>query len=120
MVFCNETFHLSILMETTRHNPYFNRWFSAIDYVDLKNKGDCIVTILILIDGFLQWKTIGRNIICIYGHNPYFNRWFSAIYYIEALKMIDISHNPYFNRWFSAILLKKMLIHLRRLSQSLF
>ena len=36
------------------HNPYFNRWFSAI-YVDRKNKGDCI------------------------GHNPYFNRWFSAI-----------------------------------------
>ena len=38
-----------------RHNPYFNRWFSAIR----KNKSDSIavydVTILILIDGFLQY-----------------------------------------------------------------
>ena len=37
-----------------RHNPYFNRWFSAI-----RDKSDSIavydtVTILILIDGFLQ------------------------------------------------------------------
>ena len=39
-----------------------------------------MVTILILIDGFLQYN-----------------------YYIEVLTM-KISHNPYFNRWFSAIL----------------
>ena len=36
------------------HNPYFNRWFSAIneeeDILDI----DGTVTILILIDGFLQ------------------------------------------------------------------
>ena len=40
----------------------------------------CItVTILILIDGFLQF--INENCIqkCIISHNPYFNRWFSAI-----------------------------------------
>ena len=36
------------------HNPYFNRWFSAISKKVVK--------------------------ILIYGsHNPYFNRWFSAI-----------------------------------------
>ena len=38
-----------------------------------------LVTILILIDGFLQFKdgelTKAEN----KGHNPYFNRWFSAI-----------------------------------------
>ena len=37
------------------------------------------VTILILIDGFLQynwWKQIKTHVEC---HNPYFNRWFSAI-----------------------------------------
>ena len=36
------------------HNPYFNRWFSAI--LDLANSADkfTTVTILILIDGFLQ------------------------------------------------------------------
>ena len=37
------------------HNPYFNRWFSAICFKNLyllrKN-----VTILILIDGFLQYS----------------------------------------------------------------
>ena len=36
------------------HNPYFNRWFSAI----------------VVLLSFRQ---------SIDGHNPYFNRWFSAI-----------------------------------------
>ena len=63
----------------TCHNPYFNRWFSAI-YEPLEQYSDYWnVTILILIDGFLQsnnrfWREIKRE--C---HNPYFNRWFSAI-----------------------------------------
>ena len=36
------------------HNPYFNRWFSAIEEDDYySGKPEC--------------------------HNPYFNRWFSAI-----------------------------------------
>ena len=36
------------------HNPYFNRWFSAIESNQQElHRGD--------------------------GHNPYFNRWFSAI-----------------------------------------
>ena len=38
-----------------------------------------IVTILILIDGFLQYGTQKSNIKPYYSHNPYFNRWFSAI-----------------------------------------
>ena len=39
----------------TSHNPYFNRWFSAI----INYLIDCVekyVTILILIDGFLQYN----------------------------------------------------------------
>ena len=36
------------------HNPYFNRWFSAISILECSMDGE-------------------------YGHNPYFNRWFSAI-----------------------------------------
>ena len=36
------------------HNPYFNRWFSAINELNNIRKG-------------------------YYCHNPYFNRWFSAI-----------------------------------------
>ena len=36
------------------HNPYFNRWFSAIKKTrDVRNERND-VTILILIDGFLQ------------------------------------------------------------------
>ena len=37
------------------------------------------VTILILIDGFLQseWEGLPKGV--KYSHNPYFNRWFSAI-----------------------------------------
>ena len=36
------------------HNPYFNRWFSAMNLATIKG------------------KYTG-------SHNPYFNRWFSAI-----------------------------------------
>ena len=37
------------------------------------------VTILILIDGFLQFKYAKKTLDEVFGHNPYFNRWFSAI-----------------------------------------
>ena len=36
------------------HNPYFNRWFSAIAFKLARTVNVTIVTILILIDGFLQ------------------------------------------------------------------
>ena len=87
----------------TRHNPYFNRWFSAMHY---------------LLESIEELQC----------HNPYFNRWFSAIYQIgdrmvktekvtililidgflqsgDEIKLMGIypCHNPYFNRWFSAI-----------------
>ena len=61
------------------HNPYFNRWFSAILVFNCSSALLCPVTILILIDGFLQYEvTYGLPFVrnC---HNPYFNRWFSAI-----------------------------------------
>ena len=37
------------------------------------------VTILILIDGFLQSPIKINSDTLFKGHNPYFNRWFSAI-----------------------------------------
>ena len=47
------------------HNPYFNRWFSAIIARITKLKM-MIVTILILIDGFLQF-------ICVTDDAVYYN-----------------------------------------------
>ena len=38
------------------HNPYFNRWFSAIDTTKEGKLTIKCVTILILIDGFLQYS----------------------------------------------------------------
>ena len=54
MVFCNSDFNLSA-------------------------DNDNIVTILILIDGFLQSEWVTDVILNFESHNPYFNRWFSAI-----------------------------------------
>ena len=62
-----------------------------------------IVTILILIDGFLQCKNTDKLFIGVERHNPYFNRWFSAILEQLIRELEDTRHNPYFNRWFSAI-----------------
>ena len=61
------------------HNPYFNRWFSAIEQRGTMQTHMCLVTILILIDGFLQYSIANLNLSGYRSHNPYFNRWFSAI-----------------------------------------
>ena len=58
-----------IVVFRQRHNPYFNRWFSAIFYRTYKT----------------DYLT---------GHNPYFNRWFSAILTDQTLKhCIDMSQS---------------------------
>ena len=50
------------------------------------NKSDSVavydvdITILILIDGFLQLKANPIILSDNDSHNPYFNRWFSAIW----------------------------------------
>ena len=41
-------------MKSNCHNPYFNRWFSAIKRFYVEPFKQAVVTILILIDGFLQ------------------------------------------------------------------
>ena len=63
------------------HNPYFNRWFSAIGFSKKLIKQIKKVTILILIDGFLQFNGLFKMVSICISHNPYFNRWFSAIKY---------------------------------------
>mgnify|MGYP006882949346 CR=1 FL=1 len=78
MVFCNLT-HLLKQTRQTSHNPYFNRWFSAIRTTKEDKKAYDVVTILILIDGFLQSKNQKKQLHQQKSHNPYFNRWFSAI-----------------------------------------
>ena len=64
MVFCNTKPRNYRWKHNTSHNPYFNRWFSAIDKTDIAYK------------------------IRSTGHNPYFNRWFSAIAERTELKTI--------------------------------
>ena len=65
----------------------------------------CLVTILILIDGFLQYELIKFKkartgvtiLILIDGFLQYDNQRF--------WEKVKRGHNPYFNRWFSAIVL---------------
>ena len=54
MVFCNTRYNKILHNLTYCHNPYFNRWFSAI-------------------------KEDKKQYNLLKSHNPYFNRWFSAI-----------------------------------------
>ena len=53
------------------HNPYFNRWFSAIKAPTLVIKSDG-VTILILIDGFLQWFIEVQAFLAIFSSQSLF------------------------------------------------
>ena len=55
MVFCNLK-HIKVKSNCLiSHNPYFNRWFSAI-IIEVIYMLIRTVTILILIDGFLQYN----------------------------------------------------------------
>ena len=60
MVFCNNKYNERKNKSDSSHNPYFNRWFSAIqitlDVYFTNNE----VTILILIDGFLQYNMVTK------------------------------------------------------------
>ncbi len=78
------------------------------------------VTILILIDGFLQYMKKKVNESFDNCHNPYFNRWFSAISKGKTSQGQTHRHNPYFNRWFSAILGSALMTQTNQKSQSLF
>ena len=61
---------------------------------EIVHEAEDAVTILILIDGFLQYPNGVMVIIIIDGHNPYFNRWFSAITLEYACKCItDLSQS---------------------------
>ena len=85
MVFCNLKGKKTII-EKDSHNPYFSRWFSAILISNTIKLIATDVTILILVDGFLQSrKKIIKKLkkLC---HNPYFSRWFSAIGLVKVLK----------------------------------
>ena len=55
MVFCNKSVIVLQAFFNTCHNPYFNRWFSAIKLQTYYKVVQQEVTILILIDGFLQF-----------------------------------------------------------------
>ena len=43
-----------MLVDIYGHNPYFSRWFSAIKILECSIINNNVVTILILVDGFLQ------------------------------------------------------------------
>ena len=79
-----------------------------------------LVTILILVDGFLQFIRWIQSKSLKMRHNPYFSRWFSAIEF-SFLKCNDSDgHNPYFSRWFSAIIETTIKCVWNYMSQSLF
>ena len=48
-----------------------------------------MVTILILIDGFLQYQRKSKMNKYPSSHNPYFNRWFSAMLMLTLAKNLS-------------------------------
>ena len=102
------------------HNPYFNRWFSAIYLLDKFEEAFIEVTILILIDGFLQSQEelqaenhIKVTILILIDG-------FLQSLFIDIFNYRLACHNPYFNRWFSAIVKTVTQKKLQIQSQSLF
>ena len=87
MVFCNKDFVNGInTVEVVTILILIDGFLQCVTFF-FNAKNVKKVTILILIDGFLQFKIIMTKDYVDLSHNPYFNRWFSAIYstYINKL-----------------------------------
>ena len=78
------------------------------------------VTILILIDGFLQSNTSSHCITVITVTILILIDGFLQLIPTEEELQIIERHNPYFNRWFSAIFDTKRINYDKKKSQSLF
>ena len=103
------------------HNPYFNRWFSAIDTLEDEITNGDEVTILILIDGFLQCRHL--NYRYFNGNNVTILILIDGFLQYQSTSKLHGGgncHNPYFNRWFSAIIVCMHYWKSCILSQSLF
>ena len=103
MVFCNIKWSYYLLKKS---------WVTILILIDgflqcnKKNRGDLLlkVTILILIDGFLQCVIMDKV--------EFLDKYVTILILIDGFLQCNItlkdihctlSHNPYFNRWFSAI-----------------
>ena len=71
MVFCNLDTDEYLNGKEKSHNPYFNRWFSAI-----------------LSNPIVKSRFI--------SHNPYFNRWFSAMVLGKNKKRVILTSQSLF------------------------
>ena len=103
MVFCNSHTQDSTCRKKKSHNPYFNRWFSAMSNINTFSYIKSVVTILILIDGFLQYGFFECIIVCITVTILILIDGFLQFSYTSNKHLFKKCHNPYFNRWFSAI-----------------
>ena len=54
------------------------------------------VTILILVDGFLQFNYEFKRIYGTLCHNPYFSRWFSAIKLSDTTYKVSLESQSLF------------------------
>ena len=125
MVFCNIIRQIFLALRMVSQSLFQQMVFCNISRANSKTIKNA-VTILILVDGFLQYKTIIKElqqdesqslfqqmVFCNIKkngkkakeacHNPYFSRWFSAIEFLSQMGDGFYCHNPYFSRWFSAI-----------------
>ena len=78
MVFCNKDNKNEIYRNVNVTILILIDGFLQFRYVDEHPEFN-LVTILILIDGFLQSMNLLNLLYVMERHNPYFNRWFSAI-----------------------------------------
>ena len=106
MVFCNLGMLIHQRKQAKCHNPYFSRWFSAILAEFKEYYIPLIVTILILVDGFLQSCTVTATVFC----GEFVTILILVDGFLQSFKYFngnntDKCHNPYFSRWFSAIVL---------------
>ena len=89
MVFCNFKLSICICIIKQSQSLFQQMVFcNTIKYI--RENSYISVTILILVDGFLQYITIflcPSNKVC---HNPYFSRWFSAM-----LKVLKLATSKY-------------------------
>ena len=92
MVFCNSG--TKVIKASLKQSQSLFQQMVFCNYQWKKGKNtDSLVTILILVDGFLQSCKEHTYVLYHEGHNPYFSRWFSAIKYNDRKNKSDRSQS---------------------------
>ena len=121
MVFCNKALLNCMEVEIPMSQSLFQQMVFCNTEYEEGERDWVLVTILILVDGFLQSEVKVKYFQWIQVSQSLFQQMVFCNLKMKSISLQQqTSHNPYFSRWFSAIKQRVIIGFQRVQSQSLF